>query len=76
MHSFQKSYIFRSVPLCITILDDSYDLIYCYVNLKRKGVETALLDPVPTATYACQYLAVAKMAAWRGSGHTRIITYT
>ena len=40
------------------------------------GIRTALPDPVFAATYACQYLTVAKAASQKGSGNTRIIAYT
>lgn len=43
----------------------------------RKGIETVLLDAVPTATYVrISCLGVAKAAAWRGSDNTKIIDHT
>ena len=46
------------------------------IRFATTHIETALSDPVPAATYACQYWVVAKSAARRGSGRNRIIDHT
>ena len=74
-HSWIASLLYYSFSYFYCDPYSLFNLIYFYVN-KRKDIETSLPDPVPIATYVRQYLAVAKAAAWRGSGHTRIFAYT